>query len=43
MAMVALNFLSLLFVDEALPMRASVSEDFCWENYYLKLLIQSLK
>lgn len=27
MAMVALNFLSLLFMDEALPVRASVSED----------------
>ena len=27
MAMVALNFLSLLFMDEALPVRASVSEN----------------
>ena len=28
MAMVALNFLNLLFMDEALPIRASVSERF---------------
>ena len=33
MAMVALNFLSLLFMNEALPMRASVSEHFDGENY----------
>jgi hypothetical protein len=39
MAMVALNFLSLLFMDQALPMRASVSDKkwhFCLNSRQIK-------